>query len=74
LQPVDRPVDFVGEVDTVVGGERPATRSVAEELGNLPRTDFWTFEILGSVAVPGRATEEHEERKHESNAASLTFA
>jgi hypothetical protein len=70
LQPVDRLIDLVGEINAVFGGEQPATRSVADEIGNRPRADFWAFESIGAVALPGRATEEHEKHEHTSDALS----
>src|SRR5262249_37585959 len=66
LQSVDRLVDLVGEVDAIVGREQPTTGSVADEIGNRPRADFWTIESIGAVALPSRATEEHEQGKQKS--------
>src|SRR5262249_14299450 len=58
LQPVDRIVDLVSEVDTIFGGEQAATACVANKIGNPPWTNFRTFQIFGREALRGRAAEE----------------
>src|SRR5215470_18335413 len=53
LQPVDRIVDLVGEVDAVFGGEQAATGCVANKIRNPPRTNFRTLQIFDRVALYG---------------------
>src|SRR5215471_8914085 len=62
LQPVDRVIDLVGELDTVFSGDQPSTGRVADQVRNPPRTDFWTLQIVGSVGCRGRATQQDEKR------------
>src|SRR5262249_4212806 len=73
LQPVDRVIDLVRELDTVFSGDKPATGCVADEIRNPPATDFRTLEIVGSGGG-GRATQQDEKHDPKSDALPLRSA
>jgi len=71
LQPVDRIVDLIGEIDSIFGGEQAATACVANKIRNPPWTNFRTFQL--SAAEPCAAAQQRSEKSATTNAMRLRW-
>jgi len=68
LQPADRIVDLVGEVDEIFGAGEPGSGPVADQVRNLSWTDLRTLQILGGEALRPSTAQKREQHDSKSDA------